>query len=244
MQQYSQIERMPTRGQNVPQDVPQEIRQDVPQNAPQDMSRDMSRDVPQNSPEKPQQESEDIELTKFNKIKDLNRDLVNFELRFQVQSKDGKDFSIFVTDQERLDKTKDFTSEYRRSEGGKISGSVRNDDNTLKSYFLVLRSEEPRVCNVYIERHAIPARKVQPSLPPNDNVQKYTQQIVKQGTNWTKIIFVLVCIGIGGYILYTFFYKKKSEKSKYKFYSSPSSRRSSLSSKDGVLQQLKKLNVK
>jgi hypothetical protein len=97
-------------------------------------------------------------LSRFKQLIDLNEDLVNFELSFQVESLDGSDFLALVVDQEYLDKEKNL--EYKEAPGS-ISGNIVSDQNEYRNYFLVLKSisDENVDVRVTVEIEEIEARK-------------------------------------------------------------------------------------
>ena len=62
----------------------------------------------------------------------------NFELDFQVEAKDGKQFDALVVTQEMLDS--DTPLQYQKADGV-ISGKIISDKNVYQNYFLLLKSE-------------------------------------------------------------------------------------------------------
>lgn len=68
----------------------------------------------------------------------------NFSCSFKVQSVDKKPFELTVVEQSKLP-----PKNYRPAENGYIEGQFTS--NTPKTYFLVLRAQQPCVCNVKIK---------------------------------------------------------------------------------------------
>ena len=153
---------------------------------------------------------------------DLNGQSVNFELNFQVVSKNGEPFEILVVDQATLDSHNNL--QYKMAEEGKISGNVVSDKNIYQNYFLVIKSDNECEVQITIDKKEIKSQnkfQVQEQFQQPNNNYVYqqppiqnTQQIVpvqksskSSGTPWKIILFVifLLCgIGIGYY-----FYQKK-----------------------------------
>jgi hypothetical protein len=158
---------------------------------------------------------------------DLNGQSVNFDLNFSVVSKNGEPFDVLVVDQATLDSEN--VLEYKKSDQGRISGSVVSDKNIYQNYFLVLKAEKP--CEVYItiDKKEIEAQHYkepvqqqyrQPPIQEYYNpVQPYQDQRVNQkivetnesNTNW-RFIFAVIFLVMGIGAVYYFFYKKKKTK--------------------------------
>jgi hypothetical protein len=141
---------------------------------------------------------------------DLNGSSVNFDVNFTVSSKDKKPFQVLVVDQTTLDNNPSL--EYKMVVEGQISGNVRNDKNVYQNHFLVLRSDTPCECDVEIIKMELPKM----AQPP---IEQLVQ--LKPDTDWKRITLVAIAVILGGYVLYTFFYKKdvKVEIPKFTFMS-------------------------
>lgn len=188
-------------------------------------------------------------LSKVKQLVDLNGSSVNFDVNFTVVSKDSKPFQVLVVDQTTLDNNP--TLEYKMVTEGQISGNVRNDKNVYQNHFLVLKADTPCECEVEIVKTELP-KMIQPpvEVPP---------QLIQANheTDWKKIALVAIAVVLGGYVLYTFFYKKKDnntespvavprieELPKFTFMSSPSaSRSSSVDMPNPLVARLKNLNI-
>lgn len=87
-------------------------------------------------------------LSKIKQLIDLNGDITNFELTFNVKTKGSEEFEALVVDQETLDSGTDLP--YKKMKGG-ISGNVRQDRNIYQNYFLILKTDQPCECEVTID---------------------------------------------------------------------------------------------
>ena len=103
-------------------------------------------------------------LTNIKQLIDLNKDKINFELDFQVESLNGIHFDALVVTQEMLDSETQLV--YQKAEGF-ISGKIISDKNIYQNYFLLLKSNEPVECKVSISIKEI---------PPNIEEKKDNQQ--------------------------------------------------------------------
>lgn len=83
-------------------------------------------------------------IDKHKQLIPLNGNVVNFSCFFEVKSKDKKPFNITVVEQ---NDTK--PKEYKLVENGYINGEIESDGQ-LKSYFLILKSQQPCECEVRV----------------------------------------------------------------------------------------------
>lgn len=83
-------------------------------------------------------------IDKHKQLIPLNGNVVNFSCFFEVKSKDKKPFNITVVEQSD---TK--PKEYKLVENGYINGEIESDGQ-LKSYFLILKSQQPCECEVRV----------------------------------------------------------------------------------------------
>ncbi len=116
---------------------------------------------------------------------DLNKDLTNFHLTFQVSSEKSKPFQILVIDQPTLDKTDKL--EYETVTTGYLSGEVKADSNVYKSYYMLLRADEPTEVEVRVDITPLEAIKDSASLHTN-NTNLYIGLLI------TVLVLVGVCI--------------------------------------------------
>jgi hypothetical protein len=93
-------------------------------------------------------------LNEINQLIELNGDKTNFEIDFDIVSKNKEPFKAKVISESDLNSGKKI--EYQIVENGIISGKVINDKGVFQSYFLLLKSDKPTECNVTINLKEIP----------------------------------------------------------------------------------------
>jgi hypothetical protein len=144
-------------------------------------------------------------LNSIKQLIDLNGDLTNFDLTFNVTSKDNSEFQVIVVDQNTLDNNANI--EYKNAVGT-ISGNIIADKNVYQNYLLLLKAETPCDCEVTIE--------VKP-IPPKIQVQQPVQQIVEPLTedkfDWKSLLTIIAVIGFCC-LVYFFFIRKKDTSTK------------------------------
>jgi len=84
------------------------------------------------------------QVDKHKQLIPLNGTTVNFACFFEVKSKGGKPFQMAIVEQGELK-----PKQYKLAENGSINGQFESDGQ-LKSYFMVLKAQEPCECNVQI----------------------------------------------------------------------------------------------
>jgi hypothetical protein len=84
------------------------------------------------------------QVDKHKQLIPLNGSTVNFSCFFEVKSKDKKSFNIAVVEQGDIK-----PKQYKLVEEGYINGQIESD-NQLKSYFLILKSQQPCECDVRV----------------------------------------------------------------------------------------------
>jgi len=161
---------------------------------------------------------------------DLNGNLVNFELEFIAQSKNGEPFEIVVVDQAILDSQHSLP--YKKAVDGKISGNLLADKNIYQNYFLIIRAENDCEVNVTINKKELPIvqqpEQYYPIYPPQQEnyhppqsmqpqsmqpqpmqPQPMQPQPMKNNKNSSNLKFYLIIGLIGLGVAYYFFYYKK-----------------------------------
>ncbi|ABF82103.1 hypothetical protein MIV073R [Invertebrate iridescent virus 3] len=88
----------------------------------------------------------------------------NFVCSFEIKSLDGKPFQTTIVEQGQIKPT-----QYREVDDGFISGQLEGD-GTPRSYFLVLRAQEPCECTVKIVLS--PKQQVQPHQQTHQQSQQ------------------------------------------------------------------------
>lgn len=84
------------------------------------------------------------QVDKHKQLIPLNGSTVNFSCFFEVKSKDKKPFNVAVVEQGDIK-----PKQYKLVEEGYINGQIESD-NQLKSYFLILKSQQPCECDVRV----------------------------------------------------------------------------------------------
>ena len=84
------------------------------------------------------------QIDKHKQLIPLNNSIVNFSCFFEVKSRDNKPFQIAIVEQGDIK-----PKQYKLAENGSINGQFESDGQ-LKSYFLVLKAQNPCECNVQI----------------------------------------------------------------------------------------------
>jgi len=84
------------------------------------------------------------QVDKHKQLIPLNGNVVNFTCFFEVKSRDKKPFNVSVVEQSE---TK--PKEYKLVENGYINGEIESDGQ-LKTYFLILKSQQPCECEVRV----------------------------------------------------------------------------------------------
>lgn len=150
---------------------------------------------------KQKMETKTYTVNKVKQLVDLNGSSVNFDVNFRVTSKDGKPFQMLVVDQTTLDNNPNL--EYKNVTEGQISGNVRSDKNVYQNHFLVLKADNPTMCEVELQKTELP-KMIQPPM-------EIVQPVTKTETNWKKILIIGCIIALGAYGIYVFFYKENKE---------------------------------
>ena len=94
-------------------------------------------------------------IDNIKQLVDLNEKSVNFEVEFQVQSKNKIPFEFTVSDEEGL---LDKNLNYQKSDNGLGYGRFLYDKNKYLSHFLVLKSNNKCECEVKINKTELPIK--------------------------------------------------------------------------------------
>lgn len=158
-------------------------------------------------------------LSKIRQLIDLNGDSTNFDITFNVASKNGEPFEILVVDQTTLDNSPDI--EYKNAANGRMSGRLTQDKNVFQNYFLILRALQPCECDVELIKEELPTNtNMDPSTPPENDAgvpdlssvpQTPPTPSSKGGINWKLwlIIGVIIAGGVALYFIYMADRRKK-----------------------------------
>jgi hypothetical protein len=97
------------------------------------------------------------QIDKHKQLIPLNGATVNFSCFFEVKSKDNKPFQIAIVEQGEIK-----PKQWKLAENGSINGQFESDGQ-LKSYFIVLKAQNPCECNVQI---IVKPKETTSQLPP------------------------------------------------------------------------------
>ena len=138
-------------------------------------------------------------LTKVQQLVDLNHDVINFRLKFQVKAqKEGNVFQMVVVSQSQLDSEDDLVF---KDVPSSITGEVHNNNNVYQNYFMILRSATPITVDVTILFEVLPEY-----IEQDDNVELYDEESSNTESYDTIKKAILACaIFAIMYILYTKF---------------------------------------
>ena len=137
-------------------------------------------------------------IDKHKQLIPLNGNTVNFSCFFEIKSKDKKPFNVTIVEQGEIK-----PKQYKLVDDGYINGQIESDGQ-LKSYFLVLKAQQPCECDVRIvlkptepkEPQPIPSQPTQPQPQPNLMVVKkeesYFQAKYILGISATLILIYLL----------------------------------------------------
>lgn len=169
--------------------------------------------------------SKTVILNKMKQLIDLNGDKTNFNLKFNVKSKNNDPFDVIVVSQSILDSGDEL--EYKHITNGSINGEIISDKGVYQNYFLLLKSDNPTECEVVTEIQDAPLNvEIQKQQELYNRQQVEQQQLEKQKQeqlynrdtkpevkssefNFKKILIIIGII-VGGILLY--FYLKPSNK--------------------------------
>ena len=141
-------------------------------------------------------------LNYIKQLVDLNGDSTNFDITFNITSKNGVPFDAVVVDQTTLDNSPELT--YKKAVNGILSGNIIQDKNIYQNYFLVLKSDQPCECEVEIIKKEIPVKKAEPkAMQPPPSISSSSSS---SSYKWIIIISLVV----GGFLLYYFYFRKSS----------------------------------
>lgn len=97
------------------------------------------------------------QVDKHKQLIPLNGSMANFSCFFEVKSKDNKPFNVTIVEQGEIK-----PKQYKLVDNGYINGQIESDGQ-LKSYFLVLKSQQPCECDV---RVVVKPKEVNDAQPP------------------------------------------------------------------------------
>jgi hypothetical protein len=167
-------------------------------------------------------DSQRLELTKRHQLIDLNKEKVNFELKFNIESETGGDFHVIIMTQAEVDNYDNLDDIDMRLAPGKISGSISSKENKYDNYVLILKSETNMFVNVMIDLEDVEPLPVEPTPVesyPDYNSVLTTKQVDTAEPIWKTTWFWIVLIV--SFLLFSFFFynyvsvrKQNAEKSR------------------------------
>ena len=152
-----------------------------------------------------------VKLGKNQQLFDLNGELTNFELNFQVKSLNNVDFYAIVVDQTTLDNNVNL--EFRKTENGMIGGNLYYDKNVYQNYFLCLKSDEDNDVEIIIDKKEVPYVPVEntsQSLLPQSEVKENFSVSKVKSFNWKVISIIVIVVAALAFLWFT----RKSKNSK------------------------------
>ena len=146
------------------------------------------------------------QLSNIKQLIDLNGDLTNFNLEFDVKATNGETFEALVVTQETLDTNQSLS--YQEAKGS-ISGSINSDKGIYQNYFLILRADKPT--EVIVTLNIEPLGDLTSSALDETNQihqQHMQQHMTTKKKSWFVrnriylfIFFASVCLLVGLYFL-------------------------------------------
>lgn len=143
----------------------------------------------------------ELTLSSQRQLVDLNQQSTNFELTFNVTSLENKEFYILVADQTTLDNEDNL--EFKKVSGN-ISGNITADKNVYQNYFLCLKSDNPCVVKINVEK-----TEIEPNI--EDDIRENQETVNKPFFNMKTILIVVSVIAVLCLLYYFFYYKKRNE---------------------------------
>jgi hypothetical protein len=110
-------------------------------------------------------------VDKHKQLIPLNDSMAHFTCLFEVKNKNKTPFNITIVEQGDI-----HPKQYKLVEDGYINGQIESD-GLLKSYFLVLKAQQPCECEVKISLKPKPA----PSNRPNGGTTTHSEEVRPPG---------------------------------------------------------------
>lgn len=146
----------------------------------------------------PSEQTHTITATPIKQLIALNGSLVNFDINFQVSSKDSSPFSMVITDQTTLNLGGEL--DYKYISNGVIRGNLVQDQNEYQEYFIVIKAEQETVIDIHITRNEIqPFSKTSTIHPKHLDASPESPKSLRT----FNIIVGIVIAGIVGFLLYS-----------------------------------------
>lgn len=157
-------------------------------------------------------ESNTIELSSRHQLVDLNKNLVNFKLDFQVISPENKEFDTIILNQNEINSYENMDMMKMKKAPGKISGSIIADNNQYKNYFIILKSDEPQTVEVITTIEEIPPKEEEDSdLLLNTKSMENEIQVPFYKTRGCWVLILLIGLLLIYYFKGSVFKKKATQ---------------------------------
>lgn len=140
-----------------------------------------------------------LTLSKIQQLVSLNNMFVNFESQFEIKSKADKPFYMLVVSQSELDSLPEGDAlDFKHVSQGKMSASIKQDNNLAENWYIVLKSDEPNEVEVRIQARELPMAA--DARAPFD----VAAPRAKRSINWSFIIAVVIIALIAAYLIYKY----------------------------------------
>lgn len=151
-------------------------------------------------------------ISEIRTLVDLNGIHKNFELSFNVTSRDSKPFEAIVVDNVSLEENN--IPEYKSASDGIMTGKIKSDNGTYFNYYLLLKADESTQVEVEIDLTPLPESEnldLAENNSAHDEIDESTKTNLLDkkffGISLKIILLVALIIVIAGFVYYTFFYK-------------------------------------
>ena len=154
-------------------------------------------------------ETSKVEITQRHQLIDLNKNLVNFKLDFNVRSLEEKEFDAVVMCQSEINNYDKLENIEMKKAPGKIGGTIIADNNKYENYFIILKSNEVQtveITNTIEEIQPKVEEEIIQASPVKEEFEKEKPIYMKRGF-WA---FILICILCLGFYFKDYIFKKKS----------------------------------
>lgn len=151
------------------------------------------------------QDSIKITVDKRQRIIDLNKDIKNFTLNFEIKEKDNRNFLMQILSQKKLDEENIDDLEMKPVDGA-ISGTVEHNDDEYENYVLVLKNENEEEIEIELNLDII---ETYPDVENVNNLEnsKNDEEYKKSNNKYYYILIILIFI-ILSFVIYNYFSSK------------------------------------
>jgi hypothetical protein len=143
-------------------------------------------------------------VTKIKQLVDLNGELTNFHLQFQVSSESNEPFEAVIVDQHALDHEEQLGFKVVEP-GTPLEGTIETSDGIHRNFVLVLRSATPNTIRVELQTTPIEATE-----PPQGTTPS-TDSSTDSSTgpeSWRSILRAMILVFLIALVMYLVFQSK------------------------------------